>query len=215
MTTPTVVSQYRGFNPDTGRSRLPVWAANGTPVNGTSGTAAGIANPGDLLIADDGGTVTLYLNTNTSLSPTWTALEAAGGSPTFDNVVATGDISAATVGATTPPAATVAALHVDTGTKTATASSGAATLNKMAGVITSESLTTAKGAAYTLTLTNSDIAAADQVMASVALGSSTTGTPLIESVTPSTGHVVVVVLNNDGTNAFNGTIKIGFVVFKN
>ena len=53
---------------------------------------------------------------------------------------------------------------------TATASANAATLNNKCGVITSESLTTAAGSSYTLTLTNSTIAATDIVLVSVASG---------------------------------------------
>ena len=124
-------------------------------------------------------------------------------------------IDGMTIGATTPEPATVSALHLDTGTKTATASSGAATLNKMAGVVTSEALTTAAGAEYTLTLTDSDIAAADQVFASVSNGTSTAGTPAIATVTPSAGQAVIVVQNIHATAAFNGTIKIAFAVLKN
>jgi hypothetical protein len=131
-----------------------------------------------------------------------------------------------TLGATTPAAATVttltvqtsettAALHLDTGTKTATASSGAATLNKMAGVITSESLTTAALASYTLTLTDSDIAATDQVFVSVANGTNSAGTPAISTVAPGTGAVVIVIANAHATAAFNGTLKISFAVLKN
>ena len=41
------------------------------PTNGTSGTLAGFAGPGSLLIRTD--TPTLYQNTNTKASPTWTA----------------------------------------------------------------------------------------------------------------------------------------------
>jgi hypothetical protein len=119
------------------------------------------------------------------------------------------------LGSTAPNAVTSTTLQVDTGTKTAAATSGAATLNKNAGVITSEALTTAAGAQYTLTLTNSDIAAADQVMASVQLGSATTGTPTITTVTPGAGSVVIVVQNIHATAALNGTIKIAFVRFKN
>jgi hypothetical protein len=129
------------------------------------------------------------------------------------------------IGGTTPAAAavttlstsglaTVASAKLDTGTKTSSATSGAATLNKMSGVITSEALTTAKGAFYTLTLTNSSIAAADIVFASVQLGTSTTGTPIITTVTPAAGSVVIAVFNDDAANAFNGTIKISFAVFK-
>src|SRR5271157_309345 len=119
------------------------------------------------------------------------------------------------IGGTTPAAVTTNALHVDTGTKTATASSGAATLNKMAGVITSESLTTAAGADYTLTLTNSDIAATDQVFASVALGSAATGTPAVATVAPGTTSVVIVIQNIHATAAFTGTLLISFLVVKN
>lgn len=104
---------------------------------------------------------------------------------------------------------------VGSGTKTATAVAGAATLAKPAGVITSEALTTAAGATYTLTLTNTAIAAADQVFASVWLGTATTGIPMVASVKPAAGSVVIVIENNDLAAAFNGTIKIAFFSLKN
>jgi hypothetical protein len=100
-------------------------------------------------------------------------------------------------------------------TKTATASSGAATLNTPAGVITSEALTTAAAAADTLTLTNSKIAAADQVLASVQNGSNTQGIPVVGRVTPGAGSVVILVYNLHASQALNGTLKIAFVVIKN
>jgi hypothetical protein len=133
------------------------------------------------------------------------------------NVGATtpGTVDATVIGGNTPPNTTVSQLHVDTGTKTATAVTGAATLNKMAGVITSEALTTAAGADYTLTLTNSDIAAADQVMASVQYGTATTGTPAVAMVDPSAGSLKIIVQNIHASAALNGTILISFVVFKN
>lgn len=106
------------------------------------------------------------------------------------------------------------ALQVDTGTKTATATAGAATLAKDSGKITSEALTTAAGATYTLTLTNSAIAAADMVFASVALGTATTGMPVITRVTPGANSVVIVVQNIHASAALNGTIVISFLVAK-
>lgn len=106
-------------------------------------------------------------------------------------------------------------LRLSTGTKTAAATSGAATLNKLAGVITSESLSTAAGASYTLTLTDSQIAAADQVFASVALGTATTGTPTVTTVKPSAGSVVIIVQNVSAAAALNGTIKVSYAVVKN
>jgi hypothetical protein len=115
-----------------------------------------------------------------------------------------------------PPPFRPLGLALDTGTKTATATAGAATLNKAAGVITSETgITTAAGASYTLTLTDSAIAAADQVFASVAYGTSTTGTPAITKITPAAGSVVIVVQNVASAAAFNGSIKIAFAVLKN
>lgn len=105
-------------------------------------------------------------------------------------------------------------LEIDTGTKTAAASAGAATLSKSSGVITSEALTTAAGASYALTLTNTKIAAADLVFASVQYGTSTTGIPVVSTITPGAGSVVIKIENNDLAAAFNGTIKISFFVVK-
>ncbi len=56
-----------------------VFSNAGAPVNGGSGTYAGFANPGDLLV--DNTNKTLYQNTNTLLSPTWTIFEAVGSAP--------------------------------------------------------------------------------------------------------------------------------------
>ena len=189
---------------------VPTWAHAGVPSNGTTGTVAGIAGVGDLLV--DTTNAVCYQNTGTTASPTWTQLIATGGSVAS---ITSGTINGATIGGTTPAAVTTSALHVDTGTKTATASSGAATLNKMAGVVTSEALTTIAGATYTLTLTNSNIAATDQVFASVEMGASTTGTPAVTSVTPGTTSVVIVIQNIHATAGLNGAIKIAFLVVKN
>lgn len=97
------------------------------------------------------------------------------------------------------------------GAGTATATAGAATLNNRFGVITSEALTTAQAAIYTLTITNSEIAAADVVFASVANGTNTQGTPVVQRVQPAAGSLVVTVCNQHASaQAFNGTIKISF-----
>lgn len=114
-----------------------------------------------------------------------------------------------------PPPLVVHELALSGGTKTATAVAGAATLSKSAGVVTSEALTTAAGGIYTLTLTNANVAAADQVFAGVANGTNTTGLPDILTVTPGAGTVVIVVGNVSTTAAFNGTVKISFMVLKN
>jgi hypothetical protein len=123
-------------------------------------------------------------------------------------------------GAATSATSTVAGLitggsfKLDTGTKTAAATAGAATLNKSSGIVTSEALTTAAAANYTLTITNSAIAAADIVLASVAYGTATAGTPVVSRVTPGAGSVVIVVKNDHASAAFDGTIKVAFAVLK-
>ncbi len=60
-----------------------VWSNAGAPVNGGAGTLFGIALPGDLLV--DTTNKKLYMNTNTSVSPTWTIFEAAGGNVVFSS----------------------------------------------------------------------------------------------------------------------------------
>ena len=86
----------------------------------------------------------------------------------------------------------------------------AATSNTVAGMITTEALTTAAGATYTFTLTNSLLvagAAAPQVQ--VKSGTNTQGGYQVTSVVNATGSTVISILNT-GTTAFNGTILIGF-----
>lgn len=97
---------------------------------------------------------------------------------------------------------------------TASASGGAATLSKQAGVITSEALTTAGLAAYTLTLTNTVVAAADIVFASIQNGTNTQGTPVVGRTAPGSGSMTIEVRNVHATEAMNGTIKIAFLIFK-
>ena len=95
----------------------------------------------------------------------------------------------------------------------ATASSGAVTSNATAGTITSESLTTAQNAIYTLTLTNSEVKADSLVFVSVSNGTNTQGTPMIGRVQPADGSVVIQVINKHATSqALNGTVKVNFVV---
>ena len=194
-----------------------VWQNEGAP---DGDTYAGLAKKGDLLV--DTENAVLYQNTGTLESPTWTPSSAGPGD---DVVITGGTIDGAVIGGDTPAAGSftdvdaddvvVDDLHLASGTKTVAAVGGAATLDKQAGVVTSESLTTAAGAAYTLTLANATIAAADQVMASLSNGTNTQGELSLERVTPGAGSVVIVVRNRHASDALNGTIKIAFVVFKN
>lgn len=98
---------------------------------------------------------------------------------------------------------------------TGTASTGAVTINDLAGLVTTEALTTAQNAIYTLTLTNSKIAVGDLVFVTVADGTNTQGTPMLGEVTPAAGSCTIKVINKHASaEAFNGTLKIGFMVVK-
>jgi hypothetical protein len=96
---------------------------------------------------------------------------------------------------------------------TATASAGAATCNYRIGKITTEGLTTAAAAEYTLTLTNTKIDAGDIVFASVdALASA--GTPAIGGCTVTADTAVITVTNVHASDAFDDPIQINFMVVK-
>lgn len=96
---------------------------------------------------------------------------------------------------------------------TATATTGAATLNAKSGKVTSEALTTAQNAFYTLTITNSEVKATDIAFASVANGTNTQGTPMICRVTPGAGSLVVEIQNKHASAvALNGTLVVSFMV---
>jgi hypothetical protein len=102
---------------------------------------------------------------------------------------------------------------VGTGTKTATATAGAATLSKSSGVITTEALTTAAGAAYTLTLTNTEVGTTDIVLASLNQGTNSAGLPVLVRASPGNGSATFIVQNMHASAALNGTLQVRFVVF--
>lgn len=97
---------------------------------------------------------------------------------------------------------------------TATAVAGAVTLNAMMGKITTEALTTAAAAAYTLTITNDRIVAVDHVYVSIANGTNSAGVPIVSRVTCAAGSVAIVISNEHAANAFNGTLIVSFKVEK-
>jgi len=98
------------------------------------------------------------------------------------------------------------------GGKAATATAGAATLHANSGTITTESLTTAAAAEYVLTLTNANARVGDHFIVTAGLGSSTAGVPGVTSASCTTdGTVVINITNVHASNAFNGTLRIGFI----
>lgn len=92
------------------------WRNAGTPVDGTSGTYAGIVEKGDLLI--DTTNAKLYQNTNTQDSPTWnsvgdiTSAEIADGAVTSAKL-ATGAVTEVYIGTGAVTAAKIGSLAVE------------------------------------------------------------------------------------------------------
>jgi hypothetical protein len=92
-----------------------------------------------------------------------------------------------------------------------TAKAGAITLLGPKGIITTEALVTAAGAAYTLELVNSSIELSSLLMLTVSNGSNTGGAAVLESFAVD-DQAATIKVKNAGATAFNGTLIIQFLV---
>lgn len=112
--------------------------------------------------------------------------------------------------------ATSAVINIGQGTVTqATSITTGVTVNASSMVITTVSTTLAAAANATFTVTNSTVASTSIPVCSVGSYSGTLGTngfPDVMTGTVSAGSFQVIVVNQDRTNALNGTIKINCVV---
>lgn len=91
-------------------------------------------------------------------------------------------------------------------------SANAVTASGQAGYITTSSLTTAGGASYAITWTNTHITATSVVHVTVQGGTNTTQNISFEVVAGS-GAATLTIYNNTAATALNGTIIIGYTVF--
>lgn len=94
---------------------------------------------------------------------------------------------------------------------TATSTAAAATINGESGIITTEALTTAAQASYSFTLTDSMITTKSVLLINVAKGTATTGGLVPAFIAPAAGSAVII-FQNPGSAAVNGTVKISFIV---
>ena len=95
----------------------------------------------------------------------------------------------------------------------AASTAGASAINTLQGFINTEVLSTAAGAAFTETITNPNITVNSQVFISLAKGTNSAGAPIVSTVTPGAGSVVVVIQNVAPSAALNGTVVIHYRVF--
>lgn len=96
---------------------------------------------------------------------------------------------------------------------TVTLVSNAGTLNRYAGTVTTEALTTAAGASQAFTLTVAGVMAGDIVMVTRAGGTNTRKALDFEAVT-TLNTITVTMYNSEPTNAVNGTIIFNYMVLK-
>jgi hypothetical protein len=87
----------------------------------------------------------------------------------------------------------------------------AVTASGMSGVITTSSLSTAGGASYAITWTNTFISATSTVLLSIQGGTNTTENITLK-VAPGSGSATLTIYNNTAATALNGTIFIGYLV---
>jgi hypothetical protein len=92
-----------------------------------------------------------------------------------------------------------------------TEAANAVTANGMAGLITTSSLTTAGGASYAITWTNSFISSTSSVLLTLSGGTNTIKNITLE-VIPGAGTSTLTIYNNTAATALNGTIFISYLV---
>lgn len=186
---------------------------------GASGTAGTVdvfpttASKGKIQIAaadSAGNTTTTITNASQAGARTYT-IPDAGASASFVMTAGAQTVAGAKTFSSTPVLG--AGTTIDLDSTTATLSSNAATILKYACVVTTESLTTAAGAAQAFVITLSGVAAGDLAFVQAAGGGNTRKHYVYEAVT--TSNTVTVTVNNIGpTNALNGTLIFNLWVLK-
>lgn len=174
----------------------------GAPVNGTSGSGAGVAGPGSMLVRLDTGA--WYFNSNTKASPTWTAFGSTAGAATPSSVAATGAITSSS-----PSAGIGYATGAGVAATQATSRTTAVAANGVCGTIT---LVSAAGSAtpFSFTFTNTSIAANDVVLISQKSGTDKYTTQVVSAT--AAGSCVITLANASGTTT--ETPVFNFVVIK-
>ncbi len=178
---------------------------SGAPTNGTSGTGAGVDGPGSLYI--DYVTGSWYVNSNTKLSPTWSAGAGISGAITPTTIAATGAIT--TSGAI---ASSGYATGAGGAVTQATDSTTGVTLSKPCGQVTTVALTTAAGAEERFTVTNTLVAATDTISLGTTYNGN--GTPMIGVLKVAAGAFDIVITNLHASAALNAVVVINFAIHK-
>lgn len=108
---------------------------------------------------------------------------------------------------------TINRVGAGTASCTGTGGTSTATLANRFGKLTTASLTTAAGATHVITVTNTAVKAADLAFASVKYGGASAGSPVVTSVAPGAGTLVITIQNVHASSAVNGTLIVDYAVF--
>jgi hypothetical protein len=238
---PTIANHIATFTNTTGQlSEDPATAISGGNIqaglSGTAGTVAsypGTASKGSLILAAVANTG----NTNTTISNV--AMGQASvisipdpGGATADFAIAPAALvnnnlikASGTVGLIADAGIAAANVMVTNATNTLTSSgsivankvngteaANAVTASGMAGTITTSSLTTAGGANYAITWTNTFITATSCIQVTLSGGTNTTENITLKAA-PGAGTATLTIYNNTAATALNGTILISYLVF--
>lgn len=104
---------------------------------------------------------------------------------------------------------------ISTGTCTDSSGDGIITMNDLAGKITTVADGAAADATYTITVTNSEVAAADMAFVSVTLSSGTAANFAVKDVLCGAGTLTIVIQNSHNTAAWsNAVFVVSFFVVK-
>lgn len=98
---------------------------------------------------------------------------------------------------------------------TGTASANAVTINKPCGVITSSTANLAAATTETITLTDSAITAATNLILATINNPCTTGDVMVESALAASGSATIKIRNVNAASACASTYKVGYLVSNN
>lgn len=195
-----------------------------TNTSGNLGEDAATAiNGGNLQAGLSGtaGTVASFPGTAANGSLILAATNAGGA---FNTTVSNSTMGQSSVVSIPDPGAATAKFVLDHGTNTlasgasiiankvpGTEAANAVTASGMAGAITTSALTTAGGASYAITWTNTFISSTSVVLLTIAGGTNTTENITLECV-PGSGSATLTIYNNTAATNLNGTIIISYLV---
>lgn len=153
-------------------------------------------------------------------------LSAIGNTGNTDVTISNAIMGQASVITIPDPGAATAKFLLDSGTQAMAAGSqltlakangteaaNAVTASGNAGVITTSSLTTAGGATYAITWTNTHISATSVIGLTIQGGTNNATQNITFTCVPGSGTATLTIYNNTAATSLNGTILIGYTVF--